>query len=188
MKFPIIQKTFLVCALFSSFSIQAAYAGGGEGVTSNSITSNTNTETNPNASISSNVSSTGSTVGQQTGIIQFNNSGVSNLSYPNCNGACAFAMGRAVPLSNGTTGVEAIAGVIWQFSSPENIQAQSNRLLAKAESERLEQESTVALASKLADALETDRKERANLLAIILAKRLGYSNYIDLLQNVRIKN
>ena len=133
-------------------------------------------------------SSTASNIGQQTGIIQFNNSGASNLTYPNCNGACAFAIGHVVPLSNGTTGLEAIAGVIWQFNSPEKIQAQSNRLLAKAESERLEQESTVSLASKLADALETDRKERANLLAIILAKRLGYSNYLELLQNVRIKN
>ena len=138
----------------------------------NTTSSNTTTTSSP----------TGST---QTGVIQFNNTGLSALSYPNCGGTCLFAIGRLVPSANGTTSAEAVAGVVWQLRSPENTQAEAQRLLAKAQTENLTQESTLILIEKLADAIEQRKPDRITLLAILLAKRLGYSDHYQLLQHLQ---
>lgn len=124
------------------------------------------------------------TLPNQTGVIQFNNPGLSALTYPNCGGTCLFAIGRLVPSSNGNTNAEAVAGIVWQLRSPENTQAEAQRLLLKAQTENLTQESTLLLTEKLADALEQRKPERIKLLAILLAKRLGYSDYQQLLQQL----
>jgi hypothetical protein len=120
----------------------------------------------------------------QTGVIQFNNTGLSALTYPNCGGTCLFAIGRLVPGSNGSTSAEAVAGVVWQLRSPENTQAEAQRLLIKAQTENLTQESTLLLTEKLADAIEQRKNDRIKLLAILLSKRLGYSDYQQLLQQL----
>lgn len=119
----------------------------------------------------------------QTGVIQFNNTGLSALAYPNCGGTCLFAIGRLVPSSHGTT-AEAVAGVVWQLRSPENTRAEAQRLLLNTQSENLTQESTLILTEKLADALEQRKPERITLLSILLAKRLGYSDHHQLLQQL----
>lgn len=135
-------------------------------------------------STTTNLSNTSSPlIPTQTGIIQFNNTGLSALAYPNCGGTCLFAIGRLVPSSNGTT-VEAVAGVVWQLRSPENTQVESQRLHLTAQSEKLTQESTLILTEKLANALEQGKSDRITLLAILLAKRLGYSDHHQLLQQL----
>lgn len=123
----------------------------------------------------------------QTGVIQFNNTGLSALTYPNCGGTCLFAIGRLVPTINGTS-AEAVAGVVWQLRSPENTQAESQRLHLKAQTENLTQESTLLLTEKLADAIEQRKPDRITLLAILLAKRLGYANHHKLLQDLQSTN
>lgn len=148
----------------------------------------TSSETTVNpASPNSTASLTPTPVSQQTGVIQFNNSGLSALTYPNCGGACVFAIGRLVPTANNGHQLEAVAGVVWQFGSPENTQAQAQKMIAQAQSENLVQESNLTLAEKLADAIESGKTVRANAIAILLAKRLGYANYQQLLQDTRIK-
>lgn len=152
--------------------------------TATSQTGNSNSETTLSVPTSTNPSTPFT---QQTGVIQFNNSGLSALTYPNCGGACVFAIGRMAPSYNGTTSLEAVAGVVWQFKSPENTQAQAIKRQVDAQNERLEQESTVTLSEKLAEAIEQGRTKRANLLAILLAKRLGYPDYQSLLRDVTAK-
>jgi hypothetical protein len=122
-------------------------------------------------------------INQQADFIQNNSAGFSNLTYPNCQGACIFAIGR----TNNRQTWEAVGGIVWQISSPENTQAKTNRLIVQSEREKLERESTVILIEKLADAIESGKSERANLLAIILAKRLGYSDPQQLLREARTK-
>ena len=122
----------------------------------------------------------------QTGVIQVNNaSGLSGLTYPNCGGTCAFAITRVTPMSNGNTGLEAVAGLVWQFSSPEKTIAKSQQLLFQAQSDQINDQSTLMLAEKLAEAIETGKLDRANLLAMVLAKRLGYSDHRQLLQSAK---
>ena len=151
-------------------------------------TENTNTEASNTATsnITTSPSATAPTP-TQTGVIQFNNTGLSALTYPNCGGTCLFAIGRLVPTSNGTS-AEAVAGVVWQLRSPENTQAESQRLLLKTQSENLTQESTLILTEKLADAIEQRKPDRITLLAILLAKRLGYANHHKLLQDLNNVN
>jgi hypothetical protein len=105
------------------------------------------------------------------------------LNHASCQDTCFFAIGR---VRNGGRW-EASAGVILQFNSPSNTQAQANRALIEAQAGNLEQETTTELADKLADAIEAGNQERANLLAIILAKRLGYEDYQRLLQDMKTK-
>ncbi|MEH2195456.1 MAG: hypothetical protein V7K98_22830 [Nostoc sp.] len=152
------------------------------------LTSNSETTVVTPSSISQQQTvGTSSSVSQQTGVIQFTNSGLSALTYPNCGGACVFAIGRAVPLSNGITSWETVAGVVWQFSSPDKTQAEANKMIAETQSENLAQESNLILAEKLADAIESGKQERANILAILLSKRLGYSDYLRLLREMKAK-
>jgi hypothetical protein len=129
------------------------------------------------------INNTAPSINQQADFIQNNGSSFSSLTYPNCQGACIFAIGR----TNSRQSWEAVAGVVWQISSPENTQAETHRLTAQSERDKLERDSTIILVEKLSDAIESGKTERANLLAIILAKRLGYSDYQRLLRESRGK-
>jgi hypothetical protein len=119
-------------------------------------------------------------INQQADFIQNNGFESNSLTYPNCQGACVFAIGRM-----NRNAWEAVAGVVWQFGSPDNIQAKTNRLLIQAQSENLEQESNTVLAEKLADAMEVGKKDRVALLAMLLGKRLGYEDLRGFLQEVK---
>jgi len=118
----------------------------------------------------------------QQGII---NNGLNSLSQPNCrSNVCLFTLIR-----NTTQGTEFLGGAVWQLGgSPEQTQAESQKLLAIAQKEKLDQESAIILTEKLADAIENKKIERAKLYAIILAPKLGYKDYIDLLQEVVKRN
>ncbi|MBD2567794.1 hypothetical protein [Anabaena lutea] len=164
---PIFSFTFIIFSLLP----QIVLAGGddvnptdGNTGTVNNSTPVNNSEISPTSSIS---------VPQQTGIVQFNNSGSSTLTYPNCGGVCAFGIVRLTPNNNGSLNPEAVMGVVVQFDSPEKTYAQAQRDLAKAQSDRINQESEVSILSKIADAVENCQDSRANLLAISAAKSLG---------------
>jgi hypothetical protein len=117
-------------------------------------------------------SSASTYVPQQTGIVQFNNSSLSTLTYPNCGGVCAFGIVRLTPNGNGNVSPEAVIGVVAQFDSPENRYAQAQRDLSKAQSARIAQEDEITLLTKFADAVENCQDARANILALSAAKSL----------------
>lgn len=116
----------------------------------------------------------------QSGFIQNNGWGGGT---PNCGGACIFTNLRVVPNGN-SNNIEASIGMMWQFSSPENIQAQANRAKIDAEREQLIAQTDLALVEKLADAIEKKQAPKVNAIAMILAKRLGYSDYQKYLRDV----
>lgn len=116
---------------------------------------------------------------QVNGFNSFN--GFTNpLTPPSCSKQlCGFIMLRNTPY-----GSESNAGIVFQLGgSSEDTQAESQRLFAIAQKEKLDQESTVILIEKLAEAIETKKMERAKLYAISLAKRLGYADYRQLLSD-----
>ena len=136
----------------------------------NSKTASTSTTT-PNSEIAT--TSTSTYVPQQTGIVQFNNSSQSTLTYPNCGGICTFGIVRLTPNNNGRMNPEAVIGVVMQLDSPENRYASAQQSLSKAQSDRIAQEGQLAILTKLADAVENCQDSRANLLALSAAKSLG---------------
>ena len=168
---------YLVIAAIIPFSIEAAQTGGD----SNSATTTTPA---PSGISSETLTPTGttSTLSQQAGVIQ-NNSGIGTVGYPNCTGTCIFSNMRVVP-NGSSNNIEASIGVVWQISSPESIQAQANKAKIDAEREQLTTQTDLALTEKLAEAIEKKQLERVNAIAIILAKRLGYSDYRKYLQEV----
>jgi hypothetical protein len=88
------------------------------------------------------------------------------------------------PNNSGLSG-EAVLGVVWRpGGAPEDKQMEAQRQLSKAQSESLAQESTVSLSEKLADAIEHQKYERATLLAMMLAPRLGYKDHLQLLRQL----
>ena len=189
MSFPHILNIILATSWFIFFQTEAVYAG-----SSSTVVSDVPSEIVPNPSLPGNsqaasglstlpLNNSVPSINQQADFIQNNSSGFSNLTYPNCQGACVFAIGR----TNSRQSWEAVAGVVWQISSPENTQAETHRLTAQSERDRFDRESTVILVEKLSDAIESGKIERANLLAIILAKRLGYGDYQKLLREARGK-
>jgi hypothetical protein len=117
----------------------------------------------------------------QTGIVQQFNNGFNSLSQPNCRSKiCLFTLIR-----NSSNRTEFLGGAVWQLGgSYEDTQAESQKLLAIAQKEKLDQESTVILIEKLAEAIETKKMERAKLYAISLAKKLGYTDYRQLLNDI----
>lgn len=180
MKRWIFTPVLLIFLTLFWISPQLAWAGGdnttdNQGSTPTSSTAN-NSETASN-SVSNSETATTSTstpyVPQQTGIVQFNNTSSSTLTYPNCGGVCAFGIVRLTPSGNGNVNPEAVMGVVMQFDSPENRYAQAQRDLFKAQSDRITQEGEVSVLSKIADAIENCQDSRANLLALSAAKSLG---------------
>lgn len=146
------------------------------------------TETQPSlletaAPANTNISAQGTTTFDQTGVVQQFNNGVNSFSQPNCNTKiCLFTFIR-----NSSQGTEFLSGAVWQLGgSPNDTQAETQKLLAIAQKERLDQESTLILTEKLAEAIETNKMERAKLYAISLAKRLGYVDYRQLLEDINV--
>jgi hypothetical protein len=129
---------------------------------------------------------TNPSINQQAGVIQNNGLGnYGSLSYPSCSGACVFAIGRTSRTGNSDPSVEAVVGVVWQINSTENTYAQNARILAESQQNSLNNQTTLVLTEKLAEAIENNKLERANAIAIILAPRLGYKDHNQLLRDVR---
>jgi hypothetical protein len=142
----------------------------------------TNAPTTTNEPTLNPINST-SPLSQQVGFIQ-NNNGTGTLGIPNCTGTCLFTLIKVIPTSGSTT-VEASVGAIWQLSSPENIQAQAYKIRADAERENLATQTDIGLVEKLSMAMESNKLDLANAIAILLAKRWGYSDYHQLVRDVR---
>jgi hypothetical protein len=176
-----------------------AFAGGGPSDNSTPSTSPTPittgdnfTPTNNPSTITTPINSTTSTsttpiqYNQQQGL-QVNWSGSSNLTPPNCNGGCVFAVTRASPVTYGSgTNLEAMVGVILPIGSNDGGAGEQNRLRIEMEKYRTEHEIRIALSEKLADALENRKMERATIIAMNLAPLLGYKDYHLLLRDVSI--
>ncbi|MEM6399179.1 MAG: hypothetical protein AAF757_02955 [Cyanobacteria bacterium P01_D01_bin.116] len=122
---------------------------------------------------------------QQTGVIQFNNSEFGNLSSPSCSGSCAYVRTRVSPNSYGSVGVEVVGGFTWQINSHEAGLAQANQKLIEIRKENLATQMNTTLMEKLVNAIENNKPERTNAIAIILAKRLGYRDYRTLIRDIR---
>jgi hypothetical protein len=149
------------------------------------INSTTSTVTTPISSTTS-TSTTPIQYNQQQGL-QVNWSGSSNLTPPNCNGGCVFAVTRASPVTYGSgTNLEAMIGVILPIGSNDGGAGEQNRLRIEMEKYRTEHEIRIALSEKLADALENRKMERATIIAMNLAPLLGYKDYHLLLKDVSI--
>jgi hypothetical protein len=188
-------KQILVIALTSFFSlsmfIDKALSGGGD---------TTQTTTTGDSSVDSSVASPTiqnptSTTAPPTALIQtgtnnyanVNSQSTGTLNYPSCNGTCGFGIVRSSP-SNGNNGnsgnqYEAVLGFIHSFNSPDQTNADTNRLMVSIQQYKTEQEVIIALISQLADAIETGKYQRANIIAIVLAPKLG-KNHIQLLTEI----
>jgi hypothetical protein len=186
------QLIFVTLASFLSLSInigQTLAAGSDETQPAVAIDSSITPATVQNAG---NLTITPTTL-QQTGNNNFANvnSNVGALNYPNCSGSCFFGIVRTSPINNfnGTISnqLEAVIGVIISLDSPEKANAETNRLMVEIQKNRSEYEILEALGLKLSDAIEAGKLERANIIAIILAPRLG-KTYTQLLAEVRRKN
>jgi hypothetical protein len=112
------------------------------------------------------------------------NYGDSTMSYPNCTGTCVFGIGKI----NQQSQREFVAGVVWNISSPENTQAQTGKITAQAQSDKLDRESKLVLMEKLTQAVSSRQEERANGLAIMLAKPLGYNDHQKLIADIKNRN
>jgi hypothetical protein len=177
-----------------------AFAGGGSGEGDSSTltttpapinTGDNSTTTNSSTTITTPINSSTSTsnipinqYNQQSGL-QVNWSGSSNLTPPNCNGGCVFAVTRASPVTYGSgTNIEAMVGVIIPIGSNDGGMGEVNRLRVEMEKYRTEHEIRLALSEKLADAIENKKMERALIIAMNLAPMLGYKDYRLLLRDV----
>lgn len=168
----------LICSLLlgeifslSSFLTDSALAGSG----------GNETGVNPPTEVPAPITTQ---VNQQNGLLQIN--GVSsNLTSPNCSSGCAYGAIRVFPGYNGASrSVEGIAGVIWQFNSPESSQAEATKLNAELQKYKTEHDIIEGLSLKLAEAIEQNKIERAYIIAIILAPKLRYEDYRVLLREV----
>ena len=71
-------------------------------------------------------------------------------------------------------------------NSPDQTNADTNRLMIEIQKYKTEQEVIMALSGQLADAIETGKYQRANIIAIVLAPKLGKTHY-QLLQEAVAK-
>jgi hypothetical protein len=166
MKLSLFQQ-ILLSIIITSISSTPSWAGGGD-----------STAILPTTSISP-IENAG------TQINQFNSGSFSNLTIPNCAGGCAYSTIRLAPGSSATPqNIEAVVGVTWQFNSPELAQNQVNRTIAELQKYKTEYEIIDALSIQLANAIENSQFERARIIAIVLAPKVGYPDYRLYLQKI----
>lgn len=185
--------SILACLPILSNYPESAFAGGSDTPTVSGDTS-TPSPISPNPASSIIPNSTSGTVNPtaliQTGTNNYanvNSQSTGTLNYPSCNGTCGFGIVRSSP-SNGNNGnsgnqYEAVLGFIHSFNSPDQTNADTNRLMIEIQKYKTEQEVIIALSSQLADAIETGKYQRANIIAIVLAPKLG-KTHIQLLAEI----
>lgn len=161
-----------------------AIAGGGTGDNSTPTPSPTQSPTDtPTPSISSpSQPLIPLQVNQQSLISNWSGSA---LTPPSCNGGCFFAVTRAAPSTYGSgTNIEAMVGVTIPIGSSDGGVGEVNRLNAEMQKYRTEHDIRLALSEKLADAIESGKMVRAEIIAMNLAPLLGYKDYRLLLKTV----
>lgn len=179
-------KQILVITLTSFFSlsmfIDKALSGGGDTTQTTTGDSSIASPTIPNPPSTTALIQTGT-----NNYANVNSQSTGTLNYPSCNGTCAFGIMRTSP-SNGNNGnfgnqYEAVIGFIHSFNSPDQTNADTNRLMIEIQKYKTEQEVIIALSGQLADAIETGKYQRANIIAIVLAPKLG-KTHIQLLAEI----
>jgi hypothetical protein len=106
-----------------------------------------------------------------------------STSYPNCSGTCLFAIGK----NDRQNGWQLTTGIVWNINSPEKTQAESSKIVAMAQSQKTSLDINLILMEKLTQAISSEQTEQANGLAIILASRLGYTDYKSLIKEIKSK-
>jgi hypothetical protein len=175
----------LIPALLSATIAPPALAGMGEPTTVPTSVDSSNIPTTSTTTVTEiipNLTST-SPINQQAGIIN-NGSGYGSLTTPSCSGLCVFAIGRTVRNGNSDPSFEATVGAVWQISSSENTYAQNARILAETQQAIVNNQTNLTLTKELSEAIEKKQFSRVNAIAIILAKRLGYSDFRKYLADV----
>lgn len=164
----------LLCSLALTLTAHSALAGGGTGDNS---TPTTPTQTPPETATPSSSSSSQPLAPLQVNQ-QISNWSGSSLTPPSCNGGCFFAVTRAAPSNYGSgTNIEAMIGVTIPLGSNDGGVGEVNRLNAEMQKYRSEHEIRLALSEKLADAIESGKMVRAEIIAMNLAPLLGYKDY-----------
>jgi hypothetical protein len=171
----------LLCPLTLMLTSHPALAGGGTGDNSTPTPTQTTPDTStPNSSPSQTVIPV--QVNQQSLISNWSGSA---LTPPSCNGGCFFAVTRAAPSNYGSgTNLEAMVGVTIPLGSNDGGAGEVNRLNAEMQKYRSEHEIRLALSEKLAEAIESGKMVRAEIIAMNLAPLLGYKDYRLLLNTV----
>jgi hypothetical protein len=181
-------QTILTGAIIASLALtltaHPALAGGGTGDNSTPTPTQITPETPIPSSSSSSQPVIPLQVNQQSLISNWSGSA---LTPPSCNGGCFFAVTRAAPATYGSgTNLEAIVGVTIPLGSSDGGVGEINRLNAEMQKYRSEHEIRLALSEKLADAIESGKMVRAEIIAMNLAPLLGYKDYRLLLNTVTV--
>jgi hypothetical protein len=167
--------TYLLCF---SINVEQAFSAGGSETQAPTITTD---PTSPSLTQNTSSLSVTPTTLQQTGANNYANvnSNIGTLNYPNCGGGtCGFAIMRMTSTNNSFNGaggnqLEAVIGLIISPNSPDQMNAENNRLTVEIQKYKSEHEIIAGLTNQLADAIEAGKTVRANLIAIVLAPKLG---------------
>ena len=167
----------LLASVFGSqFGGESVWAGGGD--TTNTVvaapTESTVLQSTPNGVANASALSTSPISLQQTGINNF--ASVGTTTVPNCGGFCVYTNVRNISgngggLSNSQT--EISAGLVWQISSPEQTNVDTQRRLADAQVGKSEDELRFSWMKELTTAIRAGNMADANGIAILLAPKLG---------------
>ncbi len=125
---------------------------------------------------------------QQNGINNFASIGTTTV--PNCGGFCIYTnvrniSGNTVGLSNSQT--EISAGLMWQISSPDQTNVDTQRRLADAQVGKSEDELRFSWMKELTTAIRVGNMADANGIAILLAPKLGKTPQQLLNEVIRMK-
>jgi hypothetical protein len=157
--------------------VDLAWSGGGETtqqVVTTPTTSSTQNSTEQ-ATVTVPVSQSASALSlQQNGVNNFANIGTTTV--PNCGGVCVYTNVRNISgngggLSNSQT--ELSAGLVWQISSPDQTNVDTQRRLADAQIGKSEDELKFSWMKELTAAIRVGNMADANGIAILLAPKLG---------------
>jgi hypothetical protein len=138
--------------------------------------------------VNQNISVQRTTNFDKAGDIHTFDGGFNSLSPPCNSKICLFTLIKNLyrnSSQNSFQETEILGGVVWQLGgSSQDTLAEATKLKTIAETEKIDQETTLNLTEKLAEAIESNKIERAKLYAISLAKRLGYADYHQLLKEI----
>jgi hypothetical protein len=138
--------------------------------------------------VNTNISTQRTNTFERTGDVHKFNDGFNSLSPPCNSKICLFTLIRKSSrnsLQNSSQETEVLGGAVWQLGgSHEDTKAEADKLRAINDKEKVDQDFTLSLTEKLAEAIEHNEIERAKLYAISLAKRLGYADYHLLLKEI----
>ena len=154
-----------------------ALSGGGETTEqvtptpTTSPTQNSTEQTTVNVPVSQSASALSV---QQNGVNNFASIGATTV--PNCGGVCIYTNVRNISANGGglnNSQTEISAGLVWQISSPDQTNVDTQRRLADAQVGKSEDELRFSWMKELTAAIRAGNRADANGIAILLAPKLG---------------